>query len=75
MSKADIARAKAGNPHRNPSQCTTTGARRYVCANCHEPLYTTFMKDAKGFYYHKDCPMIMKPMPITTPEEVKHASI
>ena len=60
MSKAkDRARAIAGNPHRTTSE--PLRGRVWVCANCHKPLGSTYVK-VGDYLFHQNCPKIMKPL-------------
>ncbi len=57
MSKRkDILRAMEGNSHRSPE--IKRMGRIYICANCGEPLLTTFVKVEK-LYFHENCPKLL----------------
>lgn len=68
--RRDRARAEAGNLIRNENP--RRQVRLYVCANCHKPLSSTFV-EVGGFYYHENCPKIMRPMPKAATQKEKEA--
>lgn len=53
------ARAITGKPFRNEPVNKTY--RTYICANCHRPLDSTFVK-VDDYYYHEYCRKVMMPL-------------